>query len=90
VVISDPSKIAAGMLDFAQPPQPEISNDPTNFFDHNVYKLPTVSRFGGARMAGLFWFWGENKGRGPKRVTWADWQASGHDRNGTLVRSSVE
>ena len=87
IIISDQTQIAAGMLDYARAPQPEIFSDSTNVFDHNVYKFSHQIRFASARQDGPFWCWGENPGRGPKRVTWSDWHASGQDRNGTLARS---
>jgi parallel beta-helix repeat protein len=87
IIVSDQAQIAAGMLDYARVSQPEIFSDPTNVFDHNVYKFSQQSRFASARLDGPFWCWGENPGRGPKRVTWSDWHTSGQDRNGTLARS---
>jgi parallel beta-helix repeat protein len=89
IIISERNKIAAGMLDYAHPAQPQIFSDPTNFFDHNIYKVP--SRFASASsLRELLWSWGENPGRGPRSVTWSDWQTSGQDRKGTLVRSSAD
>jgi parallel beta-helix repeat protein len=88
VVILNPVRIAAGVLDFAQPGQPEVFSDPTNLFDYNVYKVATESHSSSIPLAAPSWFWGENPGRGARRVSWREWRASGHDQNGALVTSS--
>jgi parallel beta-helix repeat protein len=90
IVISNPQKIAAGMLDFARPLQPGIFSDPSNFFDHNLYKFPSEFLFARAHLADSFWCWGENLAlSGPRHVSWSEWRATGQDPNGAVVRSSA-
>jgi len=90
IVISNSLGIAAGMLDFAQPPQPGIFSDPSIFFDHDVYKLPEQFRPANMPESELLWCWGENPGRGPRRVNWDEWQALRQDREGILEKSSEQ
>ena len=95
IVILKPKSVAAGLRDFARPSEPGVFTDPTNLFEGNVYKFsgqPQFSgllRFASNRPSGPFWYWGENGARGSQRVDWRNWQTSGHDRQGRLVRSSA-
>ncbi|MBV8774468.1 MAG: right-handed parallel beta-helix repeat-containing protein [Deltaproteobacteria bacterium] len=90
VLILNPVTIAAGMLDFARPAQPEVFSDPTNLFDYNIYKIASEPQAASLLPPTPSWFWGENQGRGPRRVTWHEWRVSGHDTNGSLVTSSAK
>src|SRR5581483_8152847 len=70
------NNVAVDFEDRAQPPQPGIFTDPTNFFDGNNYQFS----LGYARNA---WLWGEtNNYFAP--ISWANWQAAGQDRHGNL------
>jgi parallel beta-helix repeat protein len=75
---------AVGLIDRARPPEPGIFSDPTNFFDHNVYRFPNGREFGD-RFSGMHcWIWGENTGR-PKAVSWSAWRVYGQDPNGVAM-----
>jgi parallel beta-helix repeat protein len=84
IIITNRSKIVTGLLDFARPPQPEIFHDPTNFFAHNIYKMPSDVFVTRNSSAGLFWSWGENPHGGPNRIRWQEWRANGQDTDGKL------
>ncbi|MBV8357007.1 MAG: right-handed parallel beta-helix repeat-containing protein, partial [Deltaproteobacteria bacterium] len=69
--------VTAGLIDHAQPPQPSIFSDPTNFFDYNVYEFFTVSQRSS-------WSWGETANL-LQPISWSAWQANGQDRNGAVI-----
>jgi parallel beta-helix repeat protein len=76
VWVSPNDNVAAGMADFAIPPEPSIFTDPTNFFDYNVYQFPVLSR--------AVWLWGESTVP-PTPISWAVWQGLGQDPHGQVV-----
>jgi parallel beta helix pectate lyase-like protein len=68
--------VAVDFEDRAQPPQPGIFSDPTNFFDGNTYDFS----LGYSRNA---WLWGETDNYFAP-MSWANWQANQQDRHGTI------
>jgi parallel beta-helix repeat protein len=90
IVFGPETSTAAGVLDFSRPPQPEVFRDPSNIFDHNIYKFQGQSRFGAALLSQAAWCWGENPGGGPRRITWPTWQNAGQDRSGSFVSVSAK
>ena len=66
----------AGLIDHAQPSQPSIFSDPTNFFNNNIYEFPHLSTSS--------WHWGETPA--PLQVlSWSTWQANSQDMNGQVL-----
>jgi len=67
---------AGGIADYATPPQLSIFTDPTNYFDNNIYDVPSLSN--------TYWYWGgRSSSPGPTSLTWNGWQAEGQDLHGT-------
>jgi hypothetical protein len=84
----NPNDAAVGLLDRAEPPQPSIFTDASNFFDHNVYLFSNSHQLAAGPLARRCWAWGETtRGQGP--ISWSDWQASGQDPHGVAMPSSA-
>jgi parallel beta-helix repeat protein len=66
---------AAGLIDGANPLEPSIYTDPTNFFNNNTYEFS-----GSIRSS---WLWGEGSVEDP--ISWSTWQAGGQDLDGTVM-----
>jgi hypothetical protein len=73
---SNVTDVIAGLVDRAQPPQPTIFSDPTNFFDFNTYN------FSGSLRSS--WGWGETANP-LQPISWAAWQANGQDPHGQVM-----
>jgi hypothetical protein len=57
VFANEPSEEATGLLDKAQPSQPDIFSDSTNVWTNNTYVVPSLP------WTRLSWEWGENAAR---------------------------
>jgi hypothetical protein len=68
--------VVAGLVDHAQPAQPGIFSDPTNFFDYNIYQFPGAVR--------TSWLWGE-VANVYQPISWNAWQASSQDPHGVVI-----
>jgi parallel beta-helix repeat protein len=75
-ISSNATDVVAGSLDKAQPAQPGIFTNPTNFFDYNIYQ------FSGSVRAS--WRWGETASS-LKPMSWSAWRASSQDPHGTVM-----
>jgi len=73
---SNATEVAVGLIDRAQPPEPGIFTDPTNFFDHNIYQFSGPVRSS--------WGWGETA-TPLVPISWSAWRAAGQDLHGSLV-----
>jgi parallel beta-helix repeat protein len=74
-ISSTGNDVVIGLLDHAQPSQPGIYTDPTNFFDYNMYQFS-----GSVRPS---WLWGEVADF-LQPISWSSWQAAGQDLHGTI------
>jgi parallel beta-helix repeat protein len=79
--VSPKDNVAAGMADFAKPPEPSIFTDPTNFFNYNVYQFPELSR--------AVWLWGEST-TPPTPMSWDVWRELGQDPHGKVMLNVVD
>ncbi|MBV8357757.1 MAG: right-handed parallel beta-helix repeat-containing protein [Deltaproteobacteria bacterium] len=70
--------LAVGLIDNAQPHQPGIFSDPTNFFDHNIYEFSAQTR--------PSWHWGETADF-LQSISWSAWRGDGQDPNGTTMQN---
>jgi len=77
-IASNGVNVAAGLRDQAQPPQPSIYTDSTNFFDYNVYEFSASVRSS--------WIWGE-VANSFQPISWSAWQADGQDPHGTTMQN---
>jgi parallel beta-helix repeat protein len=84
IVSGSPSyAYAGGLADYASPLQPSIFTDPTNYFENNIYYVPSLG--------GSVWYWGERStSPGPNNLTWDLWHAAGQDLHGTAYLSSTQ
>jgi parallel beta-helix repeat protein len=74
---STQNDVAVDFEDRAQPPEPRIFTDPTNFFDYNTYKFS----LGYGRSS---WLWGETIDYFTP-ISWASWRGDGQDPHGTVT-----
>jgi parallel beta-helix repeat protein len=75
-ISSTVTDVAAGLIDRAQPAQPSIFSDPTNYFDDNIYEFGTSVR--------PAWHWGETA-IALQPISWASWQDLGEDPHGQTM-----
>jgi parallel beta-helix repeat protein len=87
-----PHIAAAGLIDYAEPPDPSIFADPSNFFDQNTYRVVHSASVWGAHPAVGCWAWGERSwemtGRGPNLIEWSAWQSERQEMHGSVIFGS--
>jgi parallel beta-helix repeat protein len=69
-------EVAVGFQDFGVPLQPNVFNDPSNFFDYNTYEFSSGGRNS--------WMWGEV----PNvylPISWTSWHNAHQDAHGRLM-----
>jgi parallel beta-helix repeat protein len=68
--------VVAGLIDHAEPPEPSIYTDPTNFFNHNTYEFSALAR--------PAWHWGETTNP-LQLLIWSDWLVDLQDLHGQVL-----
>jgi parallel beta-helix repeat protein len=72
---SNENDVVAGLIDHAQPAQPSIFSDPTNFFNSNIYEFS-----GSVRSS---WHWGETANP-LDPISWTTWRDDKQDPHGSV------